>query len=119
MDENEGDESPGGPAYFFSLPEKWAYSSTGAYIGVGKRVDYKITNKIHSNETYPEIFRTARIAPLSLKYYGLCLRNGRYKVKLHFAELMYSDDRTFSSVGRRIFDVSIQVSKSTNTLPDY
>ncbi|XP_024019485.1 probable LRR receptor-like serine/threonine-protein kinase At1g53430 [Morus notabilis] len=79
LDEYEGDESTGVPSYFFSLPEKWAYSSTGVYI-----------------------------AAVSLKYYGLCLRKGRYKVKLHFAEIMFSDDQTFSSLGRRIFDVSIQ-----------
>ncbi|CAI8606860.1 unnamed protein product [Vicia faba] len=33
---------------------------------------------------------------------------GSYKVKLHFAEIMFSDDQTFKSLGRRIFDVSIQ-----------
>ncbi|KAF5478526.1 hypothetical protein F2P56_005077, partial [Juglans regia] len=33
---------------------------------------------------------------------------GSYKVKLYFAEIMFSDDQTFSSLGRRIFNVSIQ-----------
>ena len=73
---------------------------------------YTVKTAFSSNEGYPEIFQTARIAPLSLKYYGLCLRKGSYKVTLHFAEIMFSDDQTFSSLGRRIFDVSIQVSKS-------
>ncbi|KAL5555171.1 hypothetical protein UlMin_037407 [Ulmus minor] len=31
-----------------------------------------------------------------------------YKVQLHFAEIMYTDDQIFSSLGKRIFDVSIQ-----------
>lgn len=119
MGEYEGDESPGGPSYFFSLPEKWGYSSTGAYIGVGEIADYKVTNKYPSNETYPGVFQTGRIAAVSLKYYGLCLQKGSYKVKLHFAELLYSNDRTFSSLGKRIFDVSIQVSKSRITLLEY
>ncbi|KAL2496549.1 putative LRR receptor-like serine/threonine-protein kinase [Forsythia ovata] len=33
---------------------------------------------------------------------------GSYRVRLHFAEIIYTDDSTFSSLGRRIFDVSIQ-----------
>ena len=57
-----------------------------------------------------DIYRTARLSPTSLRYYGLCLRKGSYKVTLHFAEIGYSDDITFSSLGRRYFDVSIQVS---------
>ncbi|GMN19486.1 hypothetical protein TIFTF001_042882, partial [Ficus carica] len=31
-----------------------------------------------------------------------------YKVRLHFAEIMFTNDQTFSSLGRRIFNVSIQ-----------
>ncbi|KMT13256.1 hypothetical protein BVRB_4g085180 [Beta vulgaris subsp. vulgaris] len=54
------------------------------------------------------IYQTARLAPLSLKYYGLCMRRGSYTVKLHFAEIMFTDDQNFSSNGRRIFDVAIQ-----------
>ncbi|KAL5564977.1 hypothetical protein UlMin_028141 [Ulmus minor] len=106
--EYEGDESPGGPSYFFESPEKWAYSTTGTYIDAPEKVEYKAMNKLHSNETYPEIFRTARIAPLSIKFYGLCLKKGSYKVQLKFAEIMYSSDQTFSSLGKRIFHVSIQ-----------
>ncbi|KAK3428068.1 hypothetical protein EUGRSUZ_F04180 [Eucalyptus grandis] len=41
-------------------------------------------------------------------YYGLCMMKGNYKVRLHFAEIQYSNDKTFRSLGRRIFDVSIQ-----------
>ena len=110
------DQTTGGPSYFFSpSSETWAYSSTGVYMD--ENIDkYTVTNAFPSNETYPEIFQTARIAPQSLKYYGLCLRKGSYKVTLHFAEIMYSDNQTFSSLGKRIFDVSIQVSKSRNTL---
>ncbi|RWR96265.1 Protein kinase domain-containing protein [Cinnamomum micranthum f. kanehirae] len=51
---------------------------------------------------------TARLSPLSLTYYGLCLGNGNYIVKLHFAEIVFTDDRTYSSIGKRIFDVYIQ-----------
>ncbi|KAM0945204.1 putative Malectin domain-containing protein [Dioscorea sansibarensis] len=48
------------------------------------------------------------MSALSLTYYGLCLLNGSYSVKLHFAEIMFTGDQTYSVVGRRFFDVSIQ-----------
>ncbi|KAF7836623.1 putative LRR receptor-like serine/threonine-protein kinase [Senna tora] len=91
----------------FVLHEKWAYSSTGSYMGNVKS-DYIATNTFSLNITGPEYYQTARLSPLSLKYNGFCMLNGNYKVQLHFAEIMYSDDQTFSSIGRRIFDVSIQ-----------
>ena len=81
--EYEADQSPGGTSYFRSMPSvNWAYSSTGDYMH--SYIDkYTVTTAFSSNESYPEIFQTARIAPLSLKYYGLCLRKGSYKVTLH------------------------------------
>lgn len=112
--EYEADETAGGPSYFLSSsPLKWAYSSTGDYMDGGNDQKYTVAVASSSNETSQEIFQTARIAPLSLKYYGLCLRKGSYNVTLHFAEIMYSDDQTFSSLGKRIFDIVIQVSKSS------
>nr|XP_027126996.1 probable LRR receptor-like serine/threonine-protein kinase At1g53430 [Coffea arabica] len=104
--EYEDDQTNRGPAYFFSSSEKWAYTSSGVFIG--KDDANYVTSSASSNLTGGEIYRTARQAPASLKYYGLCLRKGSYKVRLHFAEIMYSDDKKFSSLGRRIFDVSIQ-----------
>ena len=56
------------------------------------------------------------MAPLYLNYYGLCMLNGNYKVKLHFAEITFSDDNAFTSLGKRVFDVSIQVSNEANSL---
>ncbi|KAI3836455.1 hypothetical protein MKW98_008216 [Papaver atlanticum] len=58
--------------------------------------------------TVTDLYMTARISPLSLKYYGICLRPGNYKVKLHFAEIMFPIDKTAAGIGTRIFDVSIQ-----------
>ncbi|KAK1581911.1 hypothetical protein Q3G72_010130 [Acer saccharum] len=66
------------------------------------------TNEFHLNVTGADYYKTARPSPESLKYYGLCMRKGSYKVMLHFAEIMFTDDQTFASHGRRIFDVSIQ-----------
>jgi hypothetical protein len=97
-----------GASHFFSS-EKWAYSSTGVYTS-NNDASYIAKNTFSLNVVGPAFYQTARLAPLSLKYYGLCLREGSYKVKLYFAEIMFSDDHTFSSLGKRIFDVSIQVS---------
>jgi len=89
--------------------DRWAYSSTGVYMSNDK-ADYVATNTFALNINGSPYYQTARLSPLSLKYYGLCMLKGNYNVKLHFAEIMFSDDRTFSSVGMRIFDVSVQVS---------
>ncbi|GLT54533.1 hypothetical protein SLA2020_277250 [Shorea laevis] len=104
--EYEKDLNPEGASHFSSF-EKWAYSSTGVFT-VYDDLPYieKYTSSL--NVSGPEVYWTARLAPLSLKYYGLCLRKGSYRVKLYFAEIMYSDDQTLGSLGKRIFDVSIQ-----------
>lgn len=110
----EEDLKSGGISHFSSLSDKWAYSSTGLFTGKEEEAKYLARSSDSMNVTGPEfgpeLYRTARLSPLSLKYYGLCLRDGSYKVKLYFAEIMFSDDQTFSSLGRRIFNVSIQVS---------
>ncbi|KAL1821385.1 hypothetical protein ACET3Z_016254 [Daucus carota] len=101
--EFEDDLVTDGASYFYPT-EQWAYSSTGVYIYNDK------SNFVASkaNVTGEEYYQTARVSPSSLKYYGLCLQKGSYKVRLYFAEIQFSDDATFSSIGRRIFDVSIQ-----------
>ncbi|CAA6673876.1 unnamed protein product [Spirodela intermedia] len=81
--------------YYISSSGKWAYSSTGNFIG----------------EASNELYTSARLNPLSLKYYGLCLQPGYYTVKLHFAEIVFISGPTFGSLGRRVFDVSIQGKK--------
>ncbi|KAG6793756.1 hypothetical protein POTOM_002979 [Populus tomentosa] len=105
--EYEDDTTAGGAADFASILEKWGYSSTGTYIGTDDGA-YKATNSYGLNVTGEGFYQTARLAPQSLKYYGLCMLSGSYKVQLHFAEIMYSNNQTFSSLGRRIFDISIQ-----------
>ncbi|KAF5766542.1 putative protein kinase RLK-Pelle-DLSV family [Helianthus annuus] len=91
-------------SYFYSIQERWAYSTNGLFMG-NDRAPFIATS---SNVTVGDIYRTARASPTSLRYYGLCLRKGGYKVRLHFAEISYTDDLTFSSLGRRYFDISIQ-----------
>ncbi|TYK27871.1 putative LRR receptor-like serine/threonine-protein kinase [Cucumis melo var. makuwa] len=102
--EYEEDATPGGKSNFLSFSDRWGYSSTGVFLG-DENANYRA---ISTNSSIPNIYQTARLAPLSLKYYGLCLRRGSYNVKLHFTEIMYTSDQTFSSLGERIFDISIQ-----------
>jgi hypothetical protein len=109
----EGDLTEGGPAAFSFVPGKWGYSSTGAYMEKENSINPlpPFIAKNDYNLSVKGVYETARLAPQSLKYYALCLPNGKYKVQLHFAEIMYSNDQTYRSLGRRIFDISIQVSK--------
>ncbi|KAK1404902.1 LRR receptor serine/threonine-protein kinase [Heracleum sosnowskyi] len=101
--EYEQDMATEGASYFY-LTDRWAYSSTGVFM-YNDRSNF-VARK--ANVTGGEYYQTARLSPSSLKYYGLCLQKGSYKVRLHFSEIQFSDDATYRSVGRRIFDVSIQ-----------
>ncbi|RVW42878.1 putative LRR receptor-like serine/threonine-protein kinase [Vitis vinifera] len=104
----EKDDNVEGPSQFFTDSiDKWAYSSTGAFIG-DEDGSHLAKNTSALNSEDAEIYQTARLAPISLKYYGLCLRKGIYRVRLYFAEIMFSNDQTFGSLGKRLFDVSIQ-----------
>ncbi|KAH7840769.1 hypothetical protein Vadar_021351 [Vaccinium darrowii] len=55
-----------------------------------------------------QLYTKARLSPLSLTYYGRCLANGNYTVTLHFAEIIFRDNRSYWSLGRRMFDIYIQ-----------
>ncbi|KAI3466028.1 hypothetical protein Pfo_022691 [Paulownia fortunei] len=100
----EDDGSAGGPANFFQNSKtNWAFSSTGHFLGNGP--DSYISNIGGQNS---QLYTDARLSPLSLTYYGFCLINGNYTVNLHFAEIMFTGNRTDRSIGRRVFDVYIQ-----------
>ncbi|XP_059436392.1 probable LRR receptor-like serine/threonine-protein kinase At1g53420 [Corylus avellana] len=43
-----------------------------------------------------------------------CLANGKYTVRLHFAEIVFRGNKSFYSLGRRIFDVYIQEAKGVD-----
>ncbi|KAI3926455.1 hypothetical protein MKW92_007921 [Papaver armeniacum] len=108
-DENyDADVSPMGPSSFYSYNDKWACSTTGDFIVPLLKGKPNYLAQASPNITVTDLYMTARISPLSLKYYGICLRPGNYKVKLHFAEIMFPIDKIASGIGTRIFDVSIQ-----------
>lgn len=111
--EYDKDQDGRGASHFLAdYLERWAYSSTGVFIGK-ESTPYIAKSTSSLNLMGPEFYQTARVAPNSLKYYGLCLQKGSYNVRLHFAEIMFTNDQTYSSLGKRIFDVSIQVSEWT------
>jgi len=49
------------------------------------------------------------MSPSSLRYYGVGLENGIYTVTLQFAEFDYEDSKTWISLGKRVFDIYVQV----------
>ncbi|XP_040987948.1 probable leucine-rich repeat receptor-like serine/threonine-protein kinase At3g14840 isoform X3 [Juglans microcarpa x Juglans regia] len=98
-----------GSSSFFRSSHNWAVSSTGYFLDDDrptKTYIWKNSSRLSMNN--PELYMNARLSPLSLTYYAFCLGSGNYTVNLHFAEIMFTDDKTYSSLGRRIFDVYIQ-----------
>ncbi|KAI4333507.1 hypothetical protein L6164_018301 [Bauhinia variegata] len=104
----DADTDSGGPAKFLQGGTNWAYSNTGHFLDTDQSVSFTPSNNSRLSVDNAELYMNARASPNSLTYYGFCLANGNYTVDLHFAEIMFSDDRTYNSLGRRIFDVYIQ-----------
>ncbi|KAL8031976.1 hypothetical protein ABFX02_13G063500 [Erythranthe guttata] len=105
----EDDGYSGGPSNFFASKTNWGVSSTGHFLDDARPTDsYIWANSSSISGPNSQLYMDARLCPLSLTYYGFCLINGNYTVNLHFAEIMFTDDRTYSSIGRRLFDVFIQ-----------
>ncbi|KAL8501807.1 hypothetical protein ACS0TY_021065 [Phlomoides rotata] len=107
-------EMLGAASLYTNNNNKWAVSSSGIFISnpQGPRyiaqTDSQITSTLDS-----ELYKTARISPSSLRYYGLGLENGVYEIELHFAEIQMDDNSAVSwkGLGRRLFDVYIQGEK--------
>ena len=105
------DQDSGGASKYVLSRERWAFSSTGNFLDDNSVDSYIYTGKNISGLTMPDskLYTKARLSPLSLTYYGLCLWNGSYTVNLHFAEIMFADNESYSSLGKRLFDIYIQV----------
>lgn len=99
----------GGAARYYLIDnDNSGFSSTGDFTDDNNEQNLRYTATSDSSDL-PELYRTGRIAPISLTYFGYCLENGNYTVSLHFAEIQFTDDRTYGSLGRRIFDILVQV----------
>jgi hypothetical protein len=106
----ERDTDPGGPSKFYEAGEQWGFSNTGHFQNAKKNDQNYITNNVSVLKMHDyELYMNARVSPLSLTYYVRCLANGKYTVKLHFAEIVLRGNKPSYSLGRRIFDVYIQV----------
>ncbi|KAH0873531.1 hypothetical protein HID58_070893 [Brassica napus] len=87
----------------------WGVSNTGDFTDDGNDDDtYIISTDSTLPGEYSDLYKTARISALSLVYYAFCLENGTYNVNLHFMEIQFTEE-LYISLGRRIFDVYIQV----------
>ncbi|XP_060668595.1 probable LRR receptor-like serine/threonine-protein kinase At1g07650 isoform X4 [Ziziphus jujuba] len=89
----------------FPSDNTWGISNTGSF---GSRTEYTTKNVSKLEMNNSELYTSARLSALSLTYYGQCLANGNYTVKLHFSEITIRDNKSSHSLSRRIFDVYIQ-----------
>ncbi|XP_058008537.1 probable leucine-rich repeat receptor-like serine/threonine-protein kinase At3g14840 isoform X2 [Hevea brasiliensis] len=105
----EADEESGAAAKYVPIKEGWEISNTGHFWDKSRSSsDYIAQNLSILNMKNSELYTRARLSPLSLTYYVRCLGNGNYNVKLHFAEIVMRDNRSFYGLGSRIFDVYVQ-----------
>ncbi|XP_073268343.1 probable LRR receptor-like serine/threonine-protein kinase At1g29720 [Populus alba] len=91
---------------YYNQGSNWGFSNTGDFMDDNDEGPGYI---LHSNYWNEPLFSTARRAAISLTYYGYCLENGMYTVKLDFAEIQFTDDKLYKRVGKRYFDIYIQV----------
>lgn len=114
IDFYDDSEPLGAAALYASSEHQWAVSTTGFYISNPNGPKYIATTDSQILGTLEsELYKTARISPSSLRYFGFGLRNGVYNVELHFAEIVMDDDsKTWKGLGRRLFDVYIQGKKA-------
>ncbi|XP_011009661.1 PREDICTED: probable LRR receptor-like serine/threonine-protein kinase RFK1 isoform X4 [Populus euphratica] len=105
--EGDGQEEGGAAKYFVNEQSFWGFSSSGDFMDDNDYQNTRYTLSMQSS-TLPVLYSTARISPVSLTYFHYCLENGNYTVNLHFAEIQFTNDLTYKSLGRRIFDIYVQ-----------
>ena len=96
MDGNVFDQDNDSSLFYMSPKGNWARSTTENTI-------YGVKCGLSSEAP---LYDKARSSRASLKYYGFCLRKGKYSVTLHFAEIV--EDKNYTTK-KRVFDVYIQV----------
>lgn len=99
-----------GPSSYLLSSSNWEVSSTGHFLddNISKRAHAAYNQSALTADTSP-LDMDARISAISVTYYGFCLENGNYTIDLYFAETAFTNDNTYKSLGRRVFDVYIQV----------
>ena len=107
----EWDNETLGPAnYYVTSTNRWAVSNVGRFGENSQDAQYKgFSSSQFTNTLDSELFQTARLSAGSLRYYGLGLENGNYTVTLQFAEIAIENTPTWQSLGKRVFDIYVQV----------
>lgn len=106
--EGDGDVEGGAAKYYIKADSYWGFSSTGDFMDDNDFQNTRYTvSKPLSNIS--ELYTTARRAPISLTYFHYCLENGNYTITFNFAEIQFTPDEAYNSLGRRIFDIYVQV----------
>ncbi|KAL2931054.1 putative LRR receptor-like serine/threonine-protein kinase RFK1 [Bienertia sinuspersici] len=105
----EGDGTVGGGVAtdHWSNKNYWGFSATGDFMDDD---DFRSIRHVKylSGSNLSDLYTTARLSPITLTYFAYCLENGNYTVKLYFAEIQFTNDKTYNSLGRRFFDIYIQ-----------
>ncbi|KAL5555838.1 hypothetical protein UlMin_038074 [Ulmus minor] len=111
--ESDNDSSP---VYTSPHGKNWVRISSGEQSIVKIKCGISVSNA--------PLYDKARFASVSLKYYGLCLEDGKYNVTLHFAEIVFANntdeadntksDFPYESLKKRIFNINVQ-NKSVRT----
>jgi hypothetical protein len=96
-------------SYYVTRERTWGVSNVGKFMEASQGTEILYKSLQFQNTTDIELFQTARMSPSSLRYYGIGLENGNYTVTLKFAEMDIEDSQTWKSVGRRVFDIYVQV----------
>ncbi|OWM72998.1 hypothetical protein CDL15_Pgr001112 [Punica granatum] len=107
--QGDGDVGGGTARYHLNRDQYWGFSSTGDFMDDNDFQNLRYTVSLQSpNPNLTNLQSTVRRSPISLSYFHYCLENGNYTVTLHFAEIEFTNDRTYSSLGRRVFDIYVQ-----------
>ncbi|XP_039821923.1 probable LRR receptor-like serine/threonine-protein kinase At1g56140 isoform X2 [Panicum virgatum] len=98
-----------GPAsYYVTGARTWGVSNVGKFMDALNSSYIIHSSRKFQSTSDSELFQTARMSPSSLRYYGIGLENGNYAVTLQFAEFAFEDSKTWTSLGRRVFDIYVQ-----------
>lgn len=99
----------GAASYYISDTNKWAVTSVGKYVFNNNENTIRYSPFEFSKAFDLGLYQSARLSPMSLRYYGLGLMNGNYSVSLQFADTEFPDSASWKYVGRRVFDIHLQV----------
>ncbi|PUZ48905.1 hypothetical protein GQ55_7G283300 [Panicum hallii var. hallii] len=98
----------GAASYYVAGAPTWGVSSVGLFTNAPNGSYIIYSSRQFDNTLDSALFQTARMSPSSLRYYGIGLENGNYNVTLQFAEVDFPDIQSWTSRGRRVFDIYIQ-----------